>query len=71
MGAGAGGGGGIEETGGLAAPAVTLTLPAEEESSPSLSYRGEASPAAPCTFMCFRSDDGCVYDLSHPCTRQL
>lgn len=21
--------------------------------------------------MCFRNDDGCVYDLSHPFTRQL
>lgn len=50
---------------------MTLTLPAEEESSPSLSYRGDASPAAPCTFMCLRSDEGCVYDLSQPCTRQL
>lgn len=25
----------------------------------------------PCTFMCLRSDDGCVYDLSQPRTLQL
>lgn len=55
-----GGGGGGRGATGLAAPAVTLTLPADEESSPSLSYRGDPSPAAPCTFMCFRRDDGCV-----------
>lgn len=55
---GGGWGGGGSGAAGLLAPAVTLTLPAEEESSPSLSYRGDASPAAPCTFMCLRSEDG-------------
>lgn len=46
---------------GLAAPmTVPLALPAEDESSPSLSYLGDPSPAAPWTFICFRNDDGCV-----------